>query len=317
MRGLMVIGLFTFWLGTIAAQEKVRLSMNLMVGGVASRIVTGKLKGEWASPKPIPFEFEIRNSTYIVITSVTGEGDAVIQIQPQGFQVKGKIGETPMEWTITPGGDVIAEWHGVKFDSSKLPDELRSGWRKALTASLELVITPQGRIKSIKMPEFPKDLPKWTEVPFVPRAAYQFLTTGLLQTLWLPMLPTEPVKEGEQWQFEIPLTIFEVDKTLSLPFKCSLAKVALGEAVISVQAEHKSEPTLSLKRLHPNDPKITIQKGQFDFKGEITFLVNMGVPQKAKWSQKGEITGTAEVEGKAPVAFTFRYETELDDQLVF
>jgi hypothetical protein len=43
----------------------------------------------------------------------------------------------------------------------------------------------------------------------------------------------------------------------------------------------------------------------------------MGVPQKAKWSQKGEISGTAEVEGTPPLAFTFRFEAELDDQLVF
>jgi len=316
MRALMAMGLAVLWFGVSAAQDKVQLSMNLMVGGAASRIVTGKLKGEWASPEPIPVEIELRSSTYIVVANLTGEGDAVIQIQPQGLQVKGKIGETPMEWTITPSGDVIADWQGVKFDSSKLPDEVRSKWRKAFTSSIELVITQQGRIKSVKMPEFPKDLPRWSEVPFVPRGVHQ-IVTGLIQTLWLPMLPKEPVKVGSQWQFELPLTMLDIDRTLTLPFNCSLTKLTWDEAVISVQAEHKGEIALPLKRLHPSDPKITIQKGQLGFKGEITFLVNMGVPQKAKWSQKGEISGTAEVEGMPLVAFTFRFDAELDDQLVF
>jgi len=121
MRALMAMWLAVLWFGVSAAQDKVQLSMNLMVGGAASRIVTGKLKGEWASPEPIPVEIELRSSTYIVVANLTGDGDAVIQIQPQGLQVKGKIGETPMEWTITPSGDVIADWQGVKFDSSKLP----------------------------------------------------------------------------------------------------------------------------------------------------------------------------------------------------
>jgi len=90
MRALMAMGLAILWLGTAIAQEKVRLSMDLMVGGAASRIVTGKLKGEWASPEPIPVEIELRSSTYIVVANITGEGDAVIQIQPQGLQVKGQ-----------------------------------------------------------------------------------------------------------------------------------------------------------------------------------------------------------------------------------
>ncbi|MFN3422605.1 MAG: hypothetical protein ACK40X_12875, partial [Armatimonadota bacterium] len=308
MRALTVMGLAILWLGAIAAQEKVKLSMDLMPGGSASRIITGKLKGEWASPDPTPIDLELRSSSYIIVANLTAEGDAVIQIQPQGTQVKGKIGETAMEWTITPSGDVVAEWQGVKFDSSKLPEEQRSNWRKFFTASIELVITPQGRIKSVKMPEFPKDLPKWSEVPLVPKAAHQ-IVSGLLQTLWLPMLPTEPVKVGSQWQFEMPLTMLDIDRTLTLPFNCSLTKLTWDEAVISAQAEHKGEVSLSLRRLHPDDPKITIQKGQLNLKGEITFLVNMGVPQKAKWTQKGEITGTAEVKESPPVNFTFRFET--------
>lgn len=316
MRALALFGLTVLWLGAIAAQEEVKLSLNLMPGGAASRIITGKLKGEWASPEPIPVELELRSSSYIVVANLTAEGDAIIQIQPQGTQVKGKIGETPMEWTITPNGDVIAEWQGVKFDSSKLPDELRSKWRKAFTASIELTITPQGRIKSVKMPEFPKDLPRWAEVPLVPRVAHQ-IVTGFLQTLWLPMLPTETVKVGSQWQFELPLTMLDIDRTLTLPFTCSLAKLTWDEAVINAQAEHKGELALSLKRLSPNDPKLTIRRGQVSFKGEITFLVNMGVPQKARWTLKGEIEGAGEVENTPPIDFTFRYNAEFDDQLVF
>lgn len=316
MRGLTMMGLAVLLVGVVAAQEKVKLSLNLMPGGAASRIVTGKLKGEWASPEPIPIELELRSSNYIVVANLTSEGDAIIQIQPQGTQVKGKIGETTMEWTITPSGDVVAEWQGIKFDSSKLPDEQRAKWRKAFTASIELTITPQGRIKSVKMPDFPKDLPRWEEVPIVPRAAHQ-IVVGLLQTLWLPMLPTEPVKVGSKWQFEMPLTMLDIDRTLTLPFNCSLSKLTWDEAVINVRAEHKGEVALPLRRLHPQDPKITIQKGQLDFKGEITFLVNMGVPQKAKWTQKGEIAGTVEVGKEPPVSFTFRYEAELDDQLLF
>lgn len=316
MRALTIMGLAILWLGTIAAQEKVKLSMNLMPGGAASRIITGKLKGEWASPDPIPVELELRSSSYIIVANLTAEGDAVIQIQPQGTQVKGKIGEAAMELTITPSGDVVAEWQGVKFDSSKLPEKQRATWRKFFTASIELVITPQGRIKSVKMPEFPKDLPRWSEVPLVPRAAHQ-IVSGLLQTLWLAMLPTEPVKVGSQWQFEIPLTMLETDRTLTLSFNCSLTKLTWDEAVISAQAEHKGEVSLSLRRPLPDDPKIKIEKGQLGFKGEITFLVNMGVPQKAKWTQKGEITGTVEVKDSPPVNFTFRFEAELDDQLLF
>lgn len=316
MRLLTTVLFAVLLLGAISAQEKVRLTLNLTPGGAASRIVTGKLKGEWASPDPIPVEVEMRSSTYIVVANLTSEGDAVIQIQPQGLQVKGKIGEMPVELTITPSGDVIAEWQGVKFDSSKLPDEERTKWRKAFTAQFELIITYQGRIKSVKMAKFPKDLPKWADFPLVPKAVHQ-IVTGLLQTLWLPMLPTEPVNVGSQWQFEIPLTMLDTDRTLSLPFNCSLTKLTWDEAVISVSAEHKGEVSLTLKRLHSSDPKITIQRGQLSLKGEISFLVNMGVPQKAKWTQKGEIAGVAEVENTPPVAFTFKYEAELDDQLVF
>lgn len=310
------MGLVVFWLGMILPQEQVRLSMDLTVGGGASRIITGRLKGEWASPEPIPVEVELRSSAYIVVANLTGEGDAVIQVQPQGLQVKGKIGESSMEWTITPSGDVIAEWQGIKFDSGKLPDDLRTKWRKAFTSPAELIITSQGRIKSVKLPEFPKELPRWSEIPFVPRAAHQ-IVTSLIQILWLPMLPSEPVKVGSQWKFEIPLTILETDQALTLPFDCSLKKLTWDEAIINVRAEHKGEIALPLKRLHPGDPKITIQRGQLEFKGEINFSVNMGVPQKAKWLQKGEIAGTVEAGGIQPVSFTFRYEAELDDQLLF
>ncbi len=306
----------SFLATTVLAQEKVQITLNLMPGGAASRMVTGKLKGTWASPEPTPVDLELRSSSFIFVANLTGEGDAIIQIQPQGLQVKGKVGETILEWTITPNGDVIADWQGFRFESSKLPEEQRSKWRKAFTASAEVTITPQGRIKSVKMPEFPKDLPNWAEVPIVPRAAHQ-IVTGFLQTLWLPMLPSETVKVGSQWQFDLPLTMFEVDRTLSLSFTCSLTKLTWDEAIISVQAEQEGELALSLKRLSPKDPKLTIQKGQISVKGEITFLVNMGVPQKARWALKGKIEGKAEVGKAESTNFTFHYQAEFDDQLVF
>ncbi|MER3500265.1 MAG: hypothetical protein IMHGJWDQ_001419 [Candidatus Fervidibacter sp.] len=316
MRVGMVMGVVALLLGHLAGQETGQLTLNLMPGSAASRIVTGKLKGEWAAPNPTPVELDLRSSTYIVVNNILENSDAVILIQPQGLTVKGKVGGVPLEWTITPSGDLIAEWAGIRFDSSKLPDEQRSKWRKAFTASYELTITPQGRIKTAKMPEFPKDLPQWSEVPLVLRGVHP-IVMGLLQMLWLPLLPTEPVKVGSQWQVEVPLTMLELDRLLSLPFSCRLAKLSWDEAIISVKAEHKGEVALSLKRLHPTDPKITVTRGQFSLAGEITFLVSMGVPQKAKWTHKGEISGTVAGGEGTDKPFTFRYEAELDDQLVF
>ncbi|MCS7263203.1 MAG: hypothetical protein NZ805_00045 [Armatimonadetes bacterium] len=305
-----------FLMMAVASQEKVQLTLNLMPGGAASRLITGKLKGEWASPKPIAIDLELRSSTFIVIANLTSEGDAIIQVQPQGLQIKGKVGETQLEWTVTPNGDVIAQWQDFKFESGKLPEEQSSRWRKAFTASAEATITPKGRIKSVKMPEFPKDLPNWSEVPNVLKIAHQ-IVTGFLQTLWLPMLPTESVKVGSQWKFDLPLTMLDFEPQMTLPFNCSLAKLTFDEAVINVHAEHKGELSLSLKRLAADDPKLTIKRGEISVKGEINFLVNMGVPQKARWTLKGEIVGNVEVEKAKPSEFTFRYEAEFDDQLVF
>ncbi len=316
MRLGMVIGLALLLVGWSAAQETVRFSLNLTPGGGASRILTGKLKGEWIAPSPVPVEIDLRISTYIVINNILQNGDAVVLVQPQGVQIKGKAGETPLEWTITPAGDVIAQWGDTRFDSSKLPEEQRSKWRKAWQASTEIVLTPQGRIKSVKMPEVPKDLPGWTEVPGVSRVAHQ-IVMGLLQTLWLPLLPTEPVKVGSKWQVEVPLPMVETEQPPSLPYTCTLAKLSWDEAVIQAEAEHKADLSLSLRRFHPNDPKVTVNKTHFALKGEISFLTTIGVPQKAKWSLKGEISGTVTPEGMAPEAFTFRYEAEVNDQLEF
>ncbi len=316
MRVGAAIGLVLLLTGFATAQETVRLALNLTPGGGASRIVTGKLKGEWSAPTPIPVEVDVRVSTYIVVNNILANGDAVILVQPQGVQVKGKVSDTPLEWTVTPSGDVIAEWEGVRFDSSKLPEEQRAKWRKAWQAAAEITITPQGRIKAVKMPEVPKDLPNWAEVPGVPRMAHQ-IVMGLLQTLWPALLPTEPVKVGSQWQVEVPLTMIETDQPLSLPYSCTLTKLSWDEAVVSVQAEHKGDISLTLRRIHPTDPKITINRARFALKGEVTFLLSVGVPQRAKWSLKGEIEGTVVPEGMAPESFTFRYEAELNDQLEF
>ncbi len=316
MRVSAVIGLALLLTGFATAQETVRLALNLTLGGSASRIVTGKLKGEWSAPTPIPVEVDVRVSNYIVVNNVLANGDAVILVQPQGVQVKGKVGETPLEWTVTPSGDVIAEWEGVRFDSSKLPEEQRAKWRKAWQAAAEFTITPQGRIKAVKMPEVPKDLPNWTEVPSVPRMVHQ-IVMGILQTLWPAPLPTEPVKVGSQWQTEVPLTMIETDQPLALPYSCTLTKLNWDEAVVSVQSEHKGDISLTLRRFHPTDPRVTINRAQFSLKGEITFLLSVGVPQRAKWSLKGEIGGTVAPEGKTPESFTFRYEAEFNDQLEF
>ncbi|GBC99533.1 hypothetical protein HRbin17_02058 [bacterium HR17] len=298
------------------AQEAVRLTLNLMPGGAASRVVTGVIKGEWRSPEPLPVKLEVRVSSYIVVSQVLSNGDAVITVQPQGFQLKGTVGDAPLEWVITADGDLRACWRDRTFDSRQLPQEARTPLRKALTAAYEVTISPQGAIKSVKAPESVKaDI--WKEVPPEPKLAHK-IAQALLQTLWLPLLPNEPVKVGNRWSVNVPLAMFEDETSFPLPLNCTFARTEGDEAHIAVQGELKGEGAeLALKRVHVSDPKVTVQRGQLQLSGEVVFVLSLGVPQRAHWKLSGEVAGAVTPAEGTPQTFSFRFEADFNDQLLF
>lgn len=322
MRVLIMASLIAMVVTLARAQEQIRLAINFVPGGTATRVVTGKIKGEWQGPTPkspdkpvtVPFDLTARVSFYIVVSQITQEGDGVISVQPQGTQIKGTIGEQPLEFVITYDGDVKASWGAWSFDSTKLPDEERKKLRQVLIAGYEITISPQGKIKAVKLSEALQEA--------VPSANIQLvnqLLSATLQTLLPAPLPAEPVPVGKSWQFALPVPLFETEKPVVLPFNCTLAELRGNEAVIAVQSEAKGDAELTFKRRSEKEPKITIKSGQLQVKGEVIFLLDVSVPQRATWKLSGEAKGivTPPIKDALPVAFNLRFSAELEDQLLF
>lgn len=298
------------------AQEGLKLTLNLTPGGAASRVIAGTIKGEWRAPDPIPVNLEVRVSHYIVVSHSLPNGDAVITVHPQGFQLKGKVGDIPLEWIVSADGHLQARWGDQTFDSQKLPEEQQKQLRQALTASYEVTVSPQGVIKGIKAPAGVK-AEVWRDVPSEPKIAQQ-IVAALLQTLWTPLLPDKPVKVGDRWAAQVPLAVFESAETFPLPLTCKLDKTEADEAHITVQGELKGEgTTLTLKRLSDRDPQVTVERGQLQINGKVVFLLSLSVPQRAQWQLSGEMSGQYKVPDGSPNAFTFHFNADLKDELVF
>ncbi len=322
MGTLMMASLMAMGMTVAVAQEQVRLAINFVPGGTATRIVTGKLKGEWQGPTPkspdkpltVPFDLTARVSFYIVVSQITEEGDGIVSVQPQGTQVKGTVGEQPLEFVIGYDGDVKASWGAWSFDSTKLPEEQRKKMRQVLTAGYEITVSPQGKVKAVKLSEALQGAVPPADISLVNQ-----ILSATLQALLPAPFPEEPVPVGKSWQFALPLPLFETEKPVELPFKCTLAELRGNEAVIAVQSEAKGDADLTLKRRSEKEPKITVKSGQLQAKGEVIFLLNVGVPQRATWKLSGEAKGivTPPAKDASPVAFNLHFAAELEDQLLF
>lgn len=310
-----------------ASQEKISLSINFVPGGTATRVITARVKGEWHGPmfkspeKPltVPFEADARLTFYLAVASVTPEGNGVIVVQPQGMKVTVKAGDRAFEFHVNYEGDVKVNWDAFSFDSTKLPREEREKLRKFLTASYEVVITPQGKVKETRLPGFLKE-----ELPEHSVLIIQNLIMNLLTTLLPIPFPERPVAVGESWKDEIPIPPIFEEETPPLTVTCTVKEVRDDRAIVLVQVERKGPTSLTLR--HPEAPKVRVTGGQLKAKGEMVFLLSLGVPQKTSWQVDGEATGTVTVirrekegsqKGKKVVPFTLRFSVDLTDELIF
>lgn len=322
MRVLLMAVVTVTWATLTFAQEKVRLAINFIPGGTATRIITGKVKGEWTGPtkespdKPvtISFDLSVRASSYITVSHVTAEGDGVILIQPQGGEAKGTVSDQPFEFIITYNGDVKLSWGALSFDSTKLPEEERAKMRKLLTSSLELTLSPQGKIKGVKPPEALKEVLPQEAIEALSKVVPNVMLRGLLPVPF----PAEPVAVGKSWQMGLPIPIFE-SETPTLPIVCTLKGIVGDEAVITVQTEAKGDADLTFRRPSPEAPAVTIKSGELKVTGELFFLLSMGIPQRASWKIIGEAKGiiTPPKKDASPLPFSARWSMELRDELSF
>lgn len=321
MRLGMSVGLTLLIAAMVSAQE-VRLSLGFFPGGTATKVTTGKVSGEWHGPtplspdKPVTFTFDlsVRASSLISVEDVTADGDGVITVQPIGVEVKGISGEQPFELIISPEGDVKFSWGALSFDSTKLPEADRKKLQRLLTLSHTLTVSPQGKIKEFRISETIREIAPQVDIQFV-----NAIVTAALQTLLPAPLPSEPVKVGKGWQFELPVLFFETSEPLSLPVHCTLAEIRGYEAVIKVSVEAKGEADLTVRRWSEKDPKVTIAQGEFSAQGEVIFLLSINVPQCSTWRIRARAEGTVTAPEKdaSPIPFKFRLSAEVSEHLLF
>jgi hypothetical protein len=321
MRFAFSVGLVAL-VATLALAQEVRLSLTFVPGSSATRVVTGKVSGEWNGPTPLSptkptsflFDLSVSAENLLTVARVTPEGDGVIVVAPRGVEVKGTVAEQPFELLITPDGDLKFSWGAMSFDSAKLPEADRKKLQQLLTLSHSVTISPQGKIKDFQISEAIEEIAPELDIQFI-----NAVVTATLQTLLPAPLPAEPVKVGKGWEIDLPVLAFETTEPLSLPISCTLAEVRGDEAVIKVRAEAKGEANLTLRRWSEKDPKVTVTQGEFSASGEVIFLLSVGVPQRATWRMKAEAEGfvTPPEKGASPVPFKFRLSAEIREQLVF
>jgi len=306
----------------VAATQEVQLSINFAVGGSATRIVTGRVSGEWHGPtplspaKPVTFAYDlsVKAQSLITVVNVTSEGDGVVAVQPQGAEVKGTAGDQPFELIVTPDGDVKFSWGAFSFDSTKLPEAERRKLKQLMTLAPTLTISPRGKIKGFQLPESVKDVVPEIDVQFV-----NTIVTATLQTLLPAPLPEKPVKVGQSWEFGLPVLAFETPEPLYLPVTCTLAEVKGDEAVVKLDAEAKGDADLTLRRWSESAPKVAISRGSFSAHGEVVFSLSVGVPQRSTWKLRAEAEGSVTPPQKeaSPVSFRLRLSAEFREHLVF
>jgi len=307
---------------SVLMAQEVNLSLNFPIGGSATRVVTGKISGEWNGPTPLSptkptnftFDLSLRAQSLITVQDVTSDGDGVIAIQPQGAEVKGIAGDQPFELLITPEGDVKFSWGAFSFDSTKLPEADRRKLQRLMTLSVSLTISPKGKVKAFQLPEDIKQVVPKIDVQFV-----NAIVTTTLQTLMPTPLPEKPVKVGQSWEIGLPVLAFETTEPITLPVTCTLAEIKGDEALVRVNAEAEGDAELTLKRWSDKDPKVTIWRGAFSARGEVVFLLSVGVPQRSIWKISADAEGsiTPVQKDASPLPFRFRLSAEIKEHLVF
>ncbi len=321
MRWLFCIGSVVLATAWVAAQE-VRLALSFYPNSSATRVITGKVSGEWRGPdllspaktKAFSYDLSVRSTSVVTVTGVTAEGDGVITLQQQGLEVTGTVDGQAFALSITPEGDVRLSWGAISFDSTKLPAADRKKLQQLLTLAPSLVLSPQGKIKAVNLPETLKDLVPGLDVQFV-----NAFLSAMVQTLLPAPLPAEPLKVGRSWEVVLPVLAFETPEPLPFPITCTLAEVRGDEAVITVKAEAQGDTDLTLRRWSEKDPKVTITNGRMTANGEVIFLLSFGVPQRSVWRLEAEAEGyiAAPEKDATPLPFRTRFSAEWRDQLVF
>ncbi len=310
------------WLLAPTMAQEVRLALSFFPESSATRIITGKVTGEWFGPTPLSptrpvsfsYSLSVRAQSLLTVKEVTANGDGVVTMLPQGLEVTGTAGDQAFELRVSADGDVRFTWGALSFDSTKLPAGERKKLQQLLTLPVTLTLSPQGKIQAVQLPETLKDIVPGLDVQFV-----NAFLTAVVQTLLPAPLPSEPVKVGKSWQVVLPVLAFETPEPLSLPITCTLAEVRGDEAVITVKAEAVGDADLVLRRWKETDPKVTVTSGRFVAQGEAIFLLTFGVPQRATWRVQAEAEGfiTPSAKDAATVPFRLRLTAEWRDQLAF
>ncbi len=316
------LALLIVFFTVVALSQDVQLSINFVLGGSATRIVEGKVGGQWhgltplspTKPTTFTFDFSVRVQSLILVTNVTPEGDGVILIQQQGAEVKGTAGDQPFELLITPNGDVKFSWGAWSFDSIRLPEADRKKLQQLMTLAPSLTVSPKGKIKEFQLPEEIKKVVPEIDVQFV-----NAIVTATLQTLLPAPFPEKPIKVGQSWEIGLPVLAFETTEPILLPITCTLAEIRGDEAVIRVSADAKGDADLTLRRWSEKDPKVTVLRGSFTVSGEVIFLLSVSVPQRATWkiNAEGEGSITPPQKDSSPIPYRFRLSAEIREQLVF
>ncbi|MCS7223802.1 MAG: hypothetical protein NZ959_04510 [Armatimonadetes bacterium] len=321
MKGLLTVAMMMATVSMVGAQETVRLTLNFPLGGSASRVVSGHVKATYNGPTPLSpdkpetlvFDLKFRQTFFVSVEKVTDEGNGLISVQPMGTNVEGIFANNPLNVTISADGHLTASWGALSFDSAKLKPEEQAALKKMLTSRSYVTITRTGKVVQVSLPDIPPGSPDFS------RELSQGLS-WMLQMLTPVNFPEKPVRLGEEWKINLPIPIFEGEKVPQLTVLCRLHEIKGGEAIITATAESAGPADLTLKKLSPTDPQVTIKSGEMKGTARISFDLFVSVPRRSVWHLTAKAEGiiVADVKGeKKSAPFSLEMSGEVTDELLF